>query len=181
MKSETNSKSSITLSSRIDPILYERLTEGANSKGISVNSYVNSIFKKYLIRDRFYEDMGLVPLTKRTLKKIFRSMDDDTIKQIAKDVGGTVPQELIYLSYDRFDFQNLMKMIEISDSRFGTVKYTHNDSIYNINILHGVCLNFSKFLAETHQSLAEHLSLKFSIEHLDNNMVCVEFEKPDLN
>ena len=123
--------------------------------------------------------MGLVPLTKRTLKKIFRALDDSTIKQIAKDVGGTVPQELIYLKYDRFDFHNLMKMIEISDSRFGTVKYTVNDSVYNINILHGVCENFSKFLAETHQSLADHLSLKFSIEHLDNNMVCVEFQKPE--
>jgi hypothetical protein len=123
--------------------------------------------------------MGLVPLTKRTLKKIFRTMDDETIKKIAHDVGGTVPQELIYLSSDRFDFQNLMKMIEISDSRFGTVKYTANESTYNINILHGVCENFSKFLAETHQALAEHLSLKFTIEHLDNSMVCIEFQKPD--
>ena len=179
MKTNGNSKTSFTLSSRIDPDIYEKLTEGAESKGISVNSHVNSIFKKYLIRDQFYENMGLVPLTKRTLKKIFRTMDDQTIKKIACDVGGTVPQELIYLSSDRFDFQNLMKMIENSDSRFGTVKYTANESTYNINILHGVCENFSKFLAETHQSLAEQLSLKFTIEHLDNNMVCIEFQKPD--
>jgi len=34
------------------------------------------------------------------------------------------------------------------------------------------------FLAETHQTLADNLDLKLNIEHLDNNMVCMEFEKP---
>ena len=105
-------------------------------------------------------------------------MDEETIKKIAKDVGGTVPQELIYLSYDKFDFSNLMKMIEISNSRFGKVKYNVNDTRHSINILHGVCENFSIFLAETHRTLADNLSLRFAVEHIDNNVVCMEFEKP---
>jgi hypothetical protein len=129
--------------------------------------------------DRFIEEIGLVPLTKRTLKKIFNTMDDEEIKKIAKDVGGTVPQELIYLSYDRFDFTNLMKMIEISNSRFGKVRYNIDNGRHNINILHGISENFSKFLAETHEVMANNLSLKFSIEHIDNNMICMEFERPD--
>jgi hypothetical protein len=165
MNSDSNTKKSFTLSARIDSDVYEKLTVIAKDKGISINSLVNSVFKRFLIWDQFYDDMGMVPLTKRTLKKIFRTMDDEMIKKIAHDVGGTVPQELIYLSYDRFDFHNLMKMIEISDSRFGKVKYTANDSIYKITILHGVCKNFSKFLAETHISLAERLSLKCNIQH----------------
>ena len=123
--------------------------------------------------------MGLIPLTKRTIKKIFRTMDEKSIKKIAQDVGGTVPQELIYLSYDKFNFVNLMKMIELSDSRFGKTNHNINDSIHSINILHGVCKNFSKFLAETHQIMADNLSLRFSVEHIDNNMICMEFEKPD--
>ena len=175
----SKTKKSTTLSSRIDSNIYENLVDLAKSKGVSMNSLVNSILKRHLIWDQFSEDMGLIPITKRTLKKIFRTMDDETITKIARDVGGTVPQELIYLSYDKFDFHNLMKMIEISDSRFGKVKYTANNSVYNINIVHGVCVNFSKFLAETHQSLADSLSLRFNVEHMDNNMVCIEFEKPE--
>lgn len=171
-------KNSTNISSRIDTQMYESLVRDAESKGISINSLINSIIKRHLLWDRFAEEMGLIPLTKRTLKKIFRTMDEETIKKIAKEVGGTVPQELIYLSYDKFDFTNLMKMIEISDSRFGKVNYHVNDPIHNINIMHGVCENFSKFLAETHQALAENLSLKFKIEHCDNNMICMEFEKP---
>lgn len=105
-------------------------------------------------------------------------MDEASIQKIARDVGGTVPQELIYLSYDKFDFANLMKVIELSDSRFGKVKYNIDNSTHSINILHGVSVNFSKFLAETHQALADNLSLRFSVEHIDNNMICMEFEKP---
>lgn len=169
---------STNISSRIDTKTYDLLVKDAESEGISINSLINKIIKRHLMWDRFAEEMGLIPLTKRTLKKIFRSMDEETIKKIAQEVGGTVPQELIYLSYDKFDFTNLMKMIEISDSRFGKVKYNTNDSIHSINILHGVCENFSKFLAETHQVLAEGLSLKYNVEHIDNNMICMEFEKP---
>ncbi len=146
----TNIKKSSNLSSRIEVEMYEKLVEGAKGKGISLNSFVNSIMKRYMEWDQYSEEMRLIPITKRTLKKIFRTMDDATIKKISRDVGDTVPQELIYLSYDRFDFKNLMKMVELSDSRFGKVKCVTTDSTCNINIVHGVCENFSKFLAETH-------------------------------
>ena len=169
---------SMNCSCRMDKETYNSLVNDAESKGISINSLINSIIKRHLLWDRFAEEMGLVPLTKRTLKKIFRTMDEASIQKIARDVGGTVPQELIYLSYDKFDFANLMKVIELSDSRFGKVKYNIDNSTHSINILHGVSVNFSKFLAETHQALADNLSLRFSVEHIDNNMICMEFEKP---
>lgn len=173
-------KQTFNLSSRIDKTTYIKLNEKANTKGISLNSLVNSILKQYVIWEQFSEEMGLVPITKRTLKKVFRSMGDDTIKRIAEDVGGTVPQELIYLSYDKFDFDNLMKMVEVSNSRFGSVRFSQKGSKCSINIIHGVCENFSKFLIESHQVLADKLELKFTIEHMDSNMVCIEFEKPEL-
>lgn len=171
-------RTSHNLSSRIDEDIYASLISIASSKGISVNSLVNSVLKHYVIWDQFSEEMGLVPLTKRTIKKIFRTMDDKTIKKIAHEVGGTVPQELIYLSYDKFDFDNLMKIIKISDSRFGITRHSQKDSVHSINIVHRISENFSKFLIETHQTLADQLSLKFHIEHMDNNMVCMDFQNP---
>ena len=172
------SKKTANFSCRIDKEMYNSLINESNEKGISANSLMNSILKRHLMWDKFAEEMGLVPLTKRTLKKIFNKLDDEEIQIIAKEVGGTVPQELIYLSYDKFDFSNLMKMIEISGTRFGKVKYNINNSIHSINILHGICENFSKFLAETHFVLADNLSIRYSVAHQDNNMICMEFENP---
>ncbi|MDH3658028.1 MAG: hypothetical protein OEM77_07845 [Nitrosopumilus sp.] len=171
-------RNSRNISSRVDSETYNSLVMDAESRGISINALINRIIKRHLMWDRFVEEMELVPLTKRSLKKIFRAMDDATIKKIAREVGGTVPQELIYLSYDKFDFVNLMKAIEISDSRFGKVECMVNDSTYRVSLIHNVCENFSDFLTETHQALADSLSLKFRVEHVDNNMICIEFEKP---
>lgn len=169
---------SVNLSSRIDKKAYTELLEIADYRGISLNSLINSIIKHYLIFEQFSEDLGLVSLTKPTLKKIFNAMDDETIVNIAKNVGGIVPHELIYLSRETFNFSNLMKMIEVSDSRFGKVKCKQNDFVFNINILHGISENFSKFLGETHNALCNKLSIKFNIEHIDKNMICMKFEKP---
>ena len=182
---KNDKKISVNCSCRINEDTYKMLSDDAEDKGISINALINSMIKRYLMWDRFTDEMGLVPVTKRTLKKIFQSMDDASIKKIAQDVGGTVPQELIYLSYDKFDFDNLMKMIEISNTRFGKVNHkindsTHNinDSTHNINVVHGISEKFSMFLAETHQIMAEHLDLGFNIEHIDSNMICMEFDKP---
>ena len=169
---------SVNLSSRIDKKAYTELLEIVDYRGISLNSLINSIIKHYLIFEQFSEDLGLISLTKPTLKKIFSTMDDETIRKIAKNVGGTVPQELIYLSKETFSFSNLIKMIEISDSRFGKVKCKETDSTFNINILHGVSENFSIFLGEIHNVLCTKYSLKFKIEHIDNNMICMKLEKP---
>ncbi|MBM2818393.1 MAG: hypothetical protein HW410_75 [Nitrosarchaeum sp.] len=79
---------SINLSTRIDGKAYTELLEIAGFKGISLNSLINSIIKHYLIFEQFSEDLGLVSLTKPTLKKIFNTMDDETIGKIAKNVGG---------------------------------------------------------------------------------------------
>ena len=101
-----------------------------------------------------------------------------SIKRIASGVVCTVPQELIYRSHDKFDFSNLIKMIEISDVCFDKVKYHINNSTHSINILHGVSESFLKFLAETHQVLADNIPLRFGIEHMYTDMIYMEFEKP---
>ena len=71
-----------------------------------------------------------------------------------------------------------MKTIEISNTRFGKVNHKINDSTHNINVVHGISEKFSMFLAETHEIMAEHLDLRFNIEHIDSNMICMEFDKP---
>ena len=65
-----------------------------------------------------------------------------------------------------------MNIIEINGSRFGKVKHFVDGKKHNINIHHGICENFSKFLATTHQKVAEEHSLKFSAINIDKNMIC---------
>ena len=178
MTSEYRNSKTVNLSSRIDKIVYDQLVEDAAKKGISLNSLVNSIAKHHITWKRYADEIGFVPITKRMLGKIFKYLDQKDIEKIAKDLGGTVPKELLFLTYDKMNFENMMQILEINALRFGIIKHTSNDGIHSLNIHHGISENFSHFLASAHKSLAEDLSLKLNITNEDKNMLCFEIEEP---
>ncbi len=175
IKSKT--RKSVSLSCRIDKEVYDLLVEQAQSQGISLNSLVNSITKRHLTWERFGDEIGFIPITRRTLKKIFRHLEKPNIEKIAEEMGGVVPRELTFLTYGNMDFEKLMNILEVNATRFGKVKHFVEGNKHNLNIHHGICKNFSMFLAFTHKKMCEDLSLKFSLNNLDSNMVCLEIEK----
>lgn len=168
---DKNSKKSVNLSSRIDKNLYDLLIEDAKIKGVSVNSLMNSILKKHIAWQRFSEELGLASISKRSLERIFENLSDNVIEQIAKEIGGIIQKELVFLKHDKMNFDNILDVIETNGTRFGFVKHMVENSTHTINIHHGVNKNFSRFLAGTHMALAEDLSIKLSIDHLDERLI----------
>ena len=168
---------SVNLSLRMNKEVYDILADHAKDQGLSLNSLINSITKRHLTWERFADEIGFVPITRRTLKKIFRELDEDAVNRLADDVGGTVPRELLYLSYGKMSFENLIKIIEINGTRFGKVRHVVNNSIHSINIHHGINEKFSKFLALTLKAFANDFSLKLDVSNIDRNMVCLEIEQ----
>jgi len=181
MTSENGNHKTVNLSSRIDKIVYDQLVEDAAKKGISLNSLMNSIAKHHITWKRYADEIGFVPVTKRMLGKIFKYLDEKDIERIAKDLGGTVPKELLFLTYEKMNFENLMQILEINAMRFGVVKHVEKDGKHSLNIHHGISENFSHFLASAHQVLADDLSLELDITNTDKNMLCFEIEKPKIN
>jgi hypothetical protein len=137
--------------------------------------------KHHVTWKRYADEIGFVPITKRMIGKLFKYMDKDTIEKIAHDLGGTVPRELLFLTYDEMEFENFMQILEINALRFGAVKHTHENGVHVLNIHHGISENFSHFLGCAHLRMAEDLSLKMNITNSDRNMVCMTIEKPKLD
>lgn len=172
------SKSVIT-SCRLDKEVFDALTEEAESKGLSLNSLIHSMLKSQIGWQRFSDDLGFVPLTKRTLRDIFGSLSDEKIEEISHNVGGIVPKELSFLQFDNINFENMMKILEINASRFGTVKHFSNENKHQFNIYHRVNKKFSKFLIESHKSLVKELPLKLKVKQFDENTVALEIENSE--
>ena len=179
MVTDIVSQKTVNLSTRIDKIVYDQLVEDAAKKGISINSLMNNITKHHITWKRYADEIGFVPITKRMLGKIFKYLDKKDVEKIAKDLGGTVSKELLFLTYDKMNFKNLMQILEINALRFGVVKHTESNGTHSLNIHHGISENFSHFLASTHNSLADDLSFKIKITNTDKNMVCFEIEDPN--
>ncbi len=167
----------VNLSCRIEKDVYDVLNKEAKEKGISLNSLVNSMAKKFISWEIHSSDIKLVALSKEALEKIFNTLDDQTMQKIAKNVGGNVIRELVFLSFNEMNFKNLIQAISLNATRFGTVKHEIIGSKHIINIHHGICLNFSKFLFNTHLALANDLSLKLHITNIDKNMICMEIQE----
>jgi hypothetical protein len=179
MLSKQNNKS-INLSCRIEKKIYDELVEDAKRKGISLNSLMSSITKHHVTWKRYADEIGFVPITKRMIGKIFKGLDNEAIEKIAFDLGGTVPRELLFLTYDEMEFENFMQILEINALRFGAVKHTRENGVHVLNIHHGINKNFSHFLACAHQRMADDLSLKMTLTNSDNNMICMHIEEPKI-
>ena len=176
---EKNSKKTVNVSSRIEKNLYDLLMEDAKVKGISVNSLMNVIIRKHVAWERFSDELGLASISKRSLERIFESLSDNAIEQIAKEIGGIIQKELIFLKHDKMSFDNILDVIETNGTRFGFVKHMTENSTHIINIHHGVNKNFSRFLAGTHRALAEDLSIRLTIDNLDERMIRLKIQNSE--
>jgi hypothetical protein len=168
----------VNFSSRLNKDIFTVLEGEALSKNISVNSLVNNILGKYVALDRHAQDIELISLTKRAVTNIFNEMDENKITQLSLEVGGVVHRELVFLKFNEMTFDNLMYVLVINASRYGSVKHTSKDSKHNICIHHGTCMEFSNFLSKTHEIMADHLSIRMSSTNIDQNTICMEFNEP---
>jgi hypothetical protein len=169
----------VNLSCRIDKTIYDELVDDAKRKGISLNSLMLSIAKHHVTWKRYADEIGFIPISKKMIGKIFKVLDSDSIEKIANDLGGTVPKELLFLTYDEMEFENFMHILEINALRFGTVNHTSSDGVHVINIHHGINEHFSRFLGSAHMRMADDLSLKMTITNSDKNMICMNIQEPD--
>jgi hypothetical protein len=178
-KDKVSKQDTVTFSSRIYKDIFTIIEKEAKSKNISTNSLINNILGKYTTLERFANDIELISLTKRSIIQIFSRMEENTIKQIAKDVGGVVHRELVFLKFDEMSFDNLMHVLVVNASRYGTVKHNEENLKHHICIHHGSCIEFSQFLAQVHKNMAHHLSVKIDITNTDQNMVCMKIQDPE--
>lgn len=175
---EQTKKKSINLSCRLNTEIYSIIEQEANSKGISMNSLINSVLNKYVSLERHSKDIGLISLTQRAIKKIFDEMNDHSIKDLSDEVGGIVHRELVFLKFGQMTFDNLMKIVEINSSRYGSVHHTIDSDSHKFCIHHNAGINFSKFIILIHENMANKLSLKIKIINCDQNIICMEIDEP---
>ena len=175
--SDTEHKT-ITFSSRLHAGIFAVLEKEALSQNISMNSLINSVLGRYVSFERHAKELELISLTKRAVKQIFSKMDEKTIEKLASEVGGIVHKELIFLKFNELTFDNLMHVLKVNATRYGSVKYSFEKSKHHICIHHNVCSEFSKFLALVHEITASQLSIKLVITNTDQNTLCFEISEP---
>ncbi len=157
-------KRTTTLSLRIDSELYEKLKNEGNEKGISINSLVIGTIQKHLVWDIFADELGFTSMSKKTVRKLFEQISEEKLKEIAKDSGFGIMQELILLMFGRIDFNTIVEIIKIRASLQGMVNHriTSNEE-HVITIHHGISKKFGYFLEQIFRTITEEYSIIFRV------------------
>ena len=179
MTLKNHDHSTVTFSSRLQADVFSVLEKEALTNNISMNSLINNILGRYASLERHAKDIELISLTKRAVRQIFSEMDEKSIENLVSEVGGVVHKELVFLKFNELTFDNLMHVLVINATRYGSVKYSFEKSKHNICIHHGVNSEFSRFLALIHEITASQLSIKMRITNTDQNTVCFEISEPN--
>jgi hypothetical protein len=76
-----------TITLRIDTDIMQSLYNKAEQDGISLNTLVNQILKRYVEWDMFEAKVGMIPLSKPVAKELFQRLSREDIIKMAKDVA----------------------------------------------------------------------------------------------
>jgi hypothetical protein len=172
-------KRDVVVSVRIDIPLHGVLSRECESRGISLNSLINSILKRYLAWEKYSDELGFVPLYRGAVKGIFENLTEKAIKEIATEVGSNAPRDLTQLMFNKVDFDSVVSMIEITMSRFGVLRHEINDRNHTFIVHHGINVKFSQYLAEVMKAMSYDLSFGLCILDITKNALSMEIREFD--
>jgi hypothetical protein len=80
---------------RLPKQLEESLVREAESRKMSVNSFIASILAKYNEWDRIAEKFGFVQLPEDNLRSILEAADEQQLARVGKEQGSKVPRQVM--------------------------------------------------------------------------------------
>ncbi|MBI4257963.1 MAG: hypothetical protein HY619_03315 [Thaumarchaeota archaeon] len=104
-------KQSTTFTLRLDQDILNALRDEAGRQGISVNVLVNRHLRKYVDWGRFAERYGMISMSKNALRRLIRSIPDETLRSLAMEGGKEGPIDLILFMWGEVTLENAIKLI----------------------------------------------------------------------
>jgi hypothetical protein len=87
--------STVTRTVRINEAYDDVLRYEADRQGVSVNTLVDRILRKYAVSYRFFDNLGAVTISPYTFSELLSALDEDEIIAVARSAGGERPKEFI--------------------------------------------------------------------------------------
>ena len=133
---------------RIPTRLGLTLEKEADAQRISVNALITSVLKKYAEFDRLAEKFEFISMPRKSFSLLIQELDDDKIEKCARQVGSTVPKEIMRFWFDELSLGSLMSFMSLLSRHYRLVKseIKVNYSDYTIMLHHDMGMKWSKFL-----------------------------------
>ena len=143
--------STVTRTVRIDEAYDEVLRYEADRQGISVNTLVDRILRRYSVSYRFFENLGAVTISPHTFSDMLAVLEEEEIRAIARSAGMERPKELILKRGLPLTYENAVwyvtELLGDNSGWFRTTYYVREEEDI-IHLSHNQVVGWSIFLKE---------------------------------
>ena len=143
--------STVTRTVRIDEAYDDVLRYEADRHGISVNTLVDRILRRYSVSYRFFENLGAVTISPHTFSDLLSILEEEEIRAIARSTGVERPKELILKRGLPLTYENAVwyvtELLGDNSGWFRTMYYEREERDI-IHLSHNQVEEWSIFLEE---------------------------------
>ena len=112
-----------TITFRIEGDIIDKLDNEAQRREITLNKFVNQIFRNYLEWDMLQSQAGMVPIAKPVLAELFKEIDGQKIINLAKQVGKSSMQSIILFMKQKIDTVSFLDWLEMWAKKNSTTAF----------------------------------------------------------
>jgi hypothetical protein len=148
----------------------------ADNDKISLNNSINKILKRYIEWDLYEPKVGMIPVPKLFLEKLFEKCNKDEIITLASNVGKDVIQDMYLFMNKKFDWLSFLRWFEVR-MKNSPIKIDHTilNNKHMFIMKHEMGENWSLY----HKTIFELISKENDDKSLEikynNNMISIEF------
>jgi hypothetical protein len=152
----------------------------ANDKGLSVNSFVSMLLKKYIEWDKYAERFGYITLTRASLRRILKATDVDKLKECAQDYGSTVPKEFLMFWFKELSIDSILAALSLRCKYANVAEYELkiDGRDYMIILHHDLGIRWSEFFGYTLQQEIKIVLQVLARLEITKNSIVLKFQLP---
>jgi len=132
----------------------------AEAHGTSLSSLMSQIVTKYVKRDRYFEQLGFVPIAKEVLRKWLSRIEEKFLIEDSEELGSSIGREYISYFFHDVNSYTLLKFLDLYFSRFQSYHHNVNGDMHSFAVNHGINIQYSICMKEFLKALIEPIISK---------------------
>jgi hypothetical protein len=150
-----NHKKTTTITFRIDSNVMRKINHEAEQDGISLNTLINQILKRYVEWDMYVSKAGMVPVSKPVVKKLFQELSEEEVINMSKDIAKNAVYNiaLFMRSKDKLDVDSFVSWFLSRMKTCSEITENKEDNMNTYIIKHDMGENWSLYHKTILQSI----------------------------
>lgn len=162
---------------RLNHEVFREIQKEAAENGVPISNVMSQILTRYVRRDRYFEQLGFVPISKDILRKLLRRVNEKFLIEDSKQLGAIIAPEYVAYFFQEVNKHTLLEFLNLWFSRFHSYRHRFEGDLHSFCVYHDISVEFSTCMKGFLQGLIEPvISKQVNFTKLTSNLISFSFE-----